>query len=161
MIKIISLLLFVLLLFGCTEEADTCGNGICEFGEEGVCDFDCKENFEEEAIEINNWSTAQPFGIIDWDIDAEGIISLVLVNNSDRTLEFNKLTINQNGTFVSNNPGEIEPEDFTLIEIETGNIGEREGYDVFIEAGNIVIDYNTFTQDNLTQIGNYVVKISK
>lgn len=159
---IILIILISLLLLGCTEPEPICGDNICEEGEEFTCSADCGNQKIEEVEKIMTWATAEPFGILDWSLDSEGLLSIVIVNNSIVDLNFKKLEINQNGlNFESENTGIVEPEGIIVLGIGVEDSFAKEGFLVFIEKENIKIEYNATGASTQTQVGIADIKIAE
>lgn len=157
---IILVILTSLLIFGCTEQGPVCGDNTCEDGEEFTCSLDCGNEKIEEVSKIMSWTNAEPFGILDWSINQEGLMSLVIINNSSFDLNFKSIKINQNNfNFESEYTGVVESEEFILIDVLVENNLSREGFSVFIEKENISIEYAPIGASNTIQNGAADIKI--
>jgi hypothetical protein len=100
----------------------------------------------EESAKIA-WKMASPFAITDWSMDDEGVLTLVLKNNSDKLIHFNYMNIgtDQNASAFSLPVGQTR-----TIRIATGDnyaVGSNFDY----RKANILIDYNTLYIPNSRQ----------
>jgi uncharacterized protein (UPF0333 family) len=96
------------------------------------------------------WQSSEPWGVVEWSMNSDGNLTVVLKNNSFDSLEFNELTVSgttsttaattvppgatQNvlvpsisGTYTAGQPFSL-PQDEILIDFNTGNINNRIQY---------------------------------
>lgn len=100
----------------------------------------------EESAKIA-WKMATPFAITDWSMDADGVLTVVLKNNSDKIVYFNYMNIglDQNTASFSLPVGQTRS---VVIDTEdTYASGTNYSY----KKADITIDYNTIYIPNSRQ----------
>ena len=97
------------------------------------------------------WKSAEPWAIVDWTVETDGDVVVVLKNNSFETMGLNEITLNEFGD--SNDDASNVPAGSTIrrtINPTTNPISESK---YSYPKAYIVIDYNSGSINNKTQYG--------
>ncbi len=96
------------------------------------------------------WQSTEPWAIIEWDLNSDEVLTIVLQNNSIDTLDLVAVSIGQGTNWTTGQSG-ISPKAKQTIYI-TGT-GIASGAQYTFKKEDIYIDYNTSNIPNRRQIG--------
>ncbi len=107
-----------------------------------------------EPTARSNWRISQPWAIVDWSMNSDGNIFLVIKNNSNETMGFNSITLDgEIGNDVNNTPARVTPS-ATIIRIVPTSYTYPAGSRFSINKEDIIIDFNSGAFPFRKQIGN-------
>jgi hypothetical protein len=86
------------------------------------------------------WQSAQPWGIIEWNVDTDGNLQLILQNNSAYTMDLVKVSVGQ-GTDWNTGLTGIPANSTQSVTIVSTGVSSGNQYS--FAKGSIYIDYNT------------------
>ncbi|MGI6589663.1 MAG: hypothetical protein ACOX1V_03310 [Candidatus Iainarchaeum sp.] len=93
------------------------------------------------------WKMANPFAIVEWSMNPNGVMTIALKNNSDKTVFFNYMNIGQDWNNDSFSLAVGQTKNITINTGDNYSSGQNYAY----KKPDIVIDYNTIYISNSRQ----------
>jgi hypothetical protein len=96
------------------------------------------------------WKSATPWAIVDWAVDSDGLVTVVIQNNSHESLDF--VAFNLTGSDI-NQTGETVPPGATITRTLTPDTATTSGRYSYDKDSNMYIQYNTSNISGKKQFG--------